>query len=91
MGIRAIAYHESVAMERLEKYFNGESSSGAGSSATKCDSCNLTFAVVLPARDHPENARYILDLRRLISVDCINGMHQEEYMRRIGGLAFKRP
>ena len=48
MAIRAIAYHESVAMERLEKYFDGESGSLAGSTSTKCDGCDTIFAVVLP-------------------------------------------
>lgn len=79
MGIRAIAYHESVAMERLEEYFHGESSSLAGSTIAKCDGCNLAFAIVLPARDHPNNDRYILELRRLISEGCIDGF-QEEYV-----------
>jgi hypothetical protein len=58
MVIRAIAYHESVAMKRLEKYFDGESGSHASSSTAKCGACNLMFAVVLPARDNPENARH---------------------------------
>jgi hypothetical protein len=80
MAIRAIAYHESVAMERLEKYFDGESGSLAGSTSTKCDGCDIIFAVVLPARDHPDNARYVRDITRLISEDCINGMHKEEYI-----------
>jgi hypothetical protein len=80
MAICAIAYHESVAMERLEKYFDGESGSLSGSTSRKCDRCEIVFAVVLPARDHPDNARYVRDLTRLISEDCINGMHQEEYV-----------
>jgi hypothetical protein len=80
MGIRALAYHESVAMERLEKYFDGESESLSGSTSTKCDRCEVVFAVVLPARDHPDNVRHVMDLKRLISDDCINGLHQEEYV-----------
>jgi hypothetical protein len=68
-------------MERLEKYFDGESGSLSDSTSTKCDRCNLAFAVVLPARDHPDNARYLLDLTQLISEDCINGIHQEEYVQ----------
>jgi hypothetical protein len=80
MGIRAIAYHESVAMERLEKYFDGESGSLSGSTSTKCDRCEIVFPVVLPARDHPDNVRYVLELTRLISENCINGMRQEEYV-----------
>jgi hypothetical protein len=80
MAIRAIAYHESVAMERLEKYFDGESGSLSGSTSTKCYGCDIVFAVVLPARDHPDNAQYVQDLTRLISEDSINGMPQEEYV-----------
>jgi hypothetical protein len=80
MPIRAIAYHESIAMERLEKYFDGESGSLSDSTSTKCDRCDIAFAVVLPARDHPDNARYVLDLTRLIAEDCRNGMHREEYV-----------
>jgi hypothetical protein len=80
MALRAIAYHESVAMERLEKYFDGESGSLSGSTSMKCDRCDIVFAVVLPARDHPDNARYVSDVSGLISEDCINGMHQEEYV-----------
>jgi hypothetical protein len=80
MGISAIAYHESVAMERLEKYFDGETGSLSDSTSTKCHRCETVFAVVLPARGHPDNARYVRDLTRLISEDCINGMHQDEYV-----------
>ena len=78
MGICAVAYHESVAMERLEKYFDGESGSVSDATSTKCDRCETVFAVVLPARNHPDNARYVRDLTRLVSEDCINGMSRVE-------------
>jgi hypothetical protein len=80
MGICAVAYHESVAMERLEKYFDGESGSVSDATSTKCDRCETVFAVVLPARNHPDNARYLLDITRLISEDCAKGLHQDEYV-----------
>jgi hypothetical protein len=80
VGIRAIAYHESVAMERLERHFQGEGASRSGTAATKCDKCKLNFAIVLPIHDHPDNAKYILRLTQIISDDRVSGRHHDEYM-----------
>jgi hypothetical protein len=80
MRMRAIAYHESVAVERLQRYFGKQGASLAGTAATKCENCNLNFAILLPSRDHPDNPRYILQSTRAVSEDCINGMHQDEHV-----------
>jgi hypothetical protein len=80
MRICAIAYHETVAMGRLEKYFEGKNGRFAGSSAAKCEQCNLAFAVVLPTRDDPDNPKYVTRLTQVITEDCINGIHKDEYL-----------
>jgi shikimate 5-dehydrogenase len=78
MPIVALAFHEHIAMEKLNNYF---ASSGAGgeSRATKCSKCSLAFAVVLVNRTDNKNQRYLDDLRELIDDDCINGLHRDEY------------
>lgn len=81
MSIRAIAYHESVALEKLEVYFKSEGEEPyAGSTAAKCPNCNLAFAVVLTLKSDPLNPEYIQELVIVISGDCSDGVHKEEYV-----------
>jgi hypothetical protein len=80
MAILAIAYH-SLALERLHEYFGGEAAGvSAASTHTKCEKCNLAFAIVLPLKDDPQNDKYVERLSEIIAGDCINGMHREEYL-----------
>jgi len=81
MSIRAVAFHESLALEKLEEFFTSpESHAMAETQAVACSKCNLGFAVVLVARGLPKNAEYLARLNATIEGDCINGMHQEEYV-----------
>jgi hypothetical protein len=81
MSIRAIAFHESLALEKLEDFFTSpESHTLAETQALACSKCNLTFAAVLVASGHPKNPGYIARLNAMIEEDCINGMHQGEYV-----------
>jgi hypothetical protein len=81
MSIRAIAFHESLAVEKLEDLFiSPESRALAETCAVTCSKCKLGFAAVLVAKGHPQNADYIARLGAMIEEDCINGMHQGEYV-----------
>jgi hypothetical protein len=78
----AFAFHEQIAMERLNNYF-ASGDSGGESRAMKCSKCSLAFAVVLVDRTDKNNSKYIDDLRGLID-DCINGLHRDEYTLAAG-------
>jgi hypothetical protein len=81
MSIRAIAFHESLAIEKLEDLFTSpESRALAETQALACSKCNLGFAAVLVVKGHPRNGEYLTRLNAIIEEDCINGMHQEEYV-----------
>jgi hypothetical protein len=80
MARLAIAYHESIALEKLHEHFDGpEAHLMALSAGTKCEKCGLLFAVVLTARTDPRNNEYVSELDRMIGDDCRNGEHQQEY------------
>jgi hypothetical protein len=76
----AVAYHESIAIERLHEYFDGPQANLIVITAgTTCEKCGLMFAVVLTAKTDPRNHEYITHLDYVINDDCRNGQHQQEY------------
>jgi hypothetical protein len=76
----AVAYHESIALEKLHEYFDGpEANLIAISAGTTCGKCGLMFAVVLTAKTDPRNDEYLIHLEHVIKDDCRNGQHQREY------------
>jgi hypothetical protein len=79
MPIVAIAYHENIAIEELNRYFAAAAASGGDSRATKCSKCALAFAVVLVNRANKGNNRYLEELQEVIEKDCVSGYHRGEY------------
>jgi hypothetical protein len=81
MSIRAIAFHEAIAMEKMDEYFHSpESELQSETQAGKCVKCNLAFAIVLTVKGHPRNPEYVGHLNSMIADDCINGVHKDEYL-----------
>jgi hypothetical protein len=81
VSIRAIAFHENLAVEKLEDLLTSpESQALAETQALTCSKCNLGFVAVLVAKGHPGNAEYLARLNTMIEEDCINRMHQGEYV-----------
>jgi hypothetical protein len=79
--MRAIAFHESTAMEQLEAYFaSSDGQSTASTRAAKCDKCDLIFAVIVTDGNDPRNSQYLDQLQTIIAKDCITGMHKERYV-----------
>jgi hypothetical protein len=75
-----VAYHESIAVEKLHEYFDGLLANLIVVTAgTKCEKCGLMFAVVLTAKTDPRNDEYLIHLDHVIKDDCRNGHHQQEY------------
>jgi hypothetical protein len=89
MPIVALAFHEHLAMDKLNQYFTAASAAGGESRAISCPKCSLAFAVVLVNREDARNDKYILDLRTLIKDDCIGGLHRDEYTLTVEGQANK--
>jgi hypothetical protein len=79
MPVVALAYHENVAVEKLNRYFAAAAASGGDSRATTCSKCSLAFAVVLVNRANKSNARYLGELQAVIEKDCVSGYHRGEY------------
>lgn len=80
MPVIALAFHEQVAMEKVNEYYRSPRASARSETrAITCKSCSLTFAVVLINRDDKRNAIYLQDLKNSIESDCIGGLHQDEY------------
>jgi hypothetical protein len=81
MTVRAIAYHESIAMEKLEEYFRSPTTQRSTSTrAAKCSKCNLTFAVIVTEANDARNFDYVDQLQAIITDDCRSGLHQDEYV-----------
>jgi hypothetical protein len=81
MPTRAIAYHPRVARQKLRMYFLNEAADGITSkNGIRCTNCGLTFPVVFPIRDELGNTAYHKRLKQLISDNCKNGNHKDEYI-----------
>jgi hypothetical protein len=80
MPVVALAFHEHLAMEKLNDYYRSPNASARSETrAITCQNCGLSFAVLLVNRDDKQNASYIENLRNLIGADCIRGLHRDEY------------
>jgi hypothetical protein len=86
MPVVALAFHEHLAMEKLNEYFRSPNvSARSETQAIACKNCSLSFAVVLVNRDDKQNAQYVNKLRNLIETDCIGGLHRDEYNLNLDG------
>jgi len=80
MTLRAIAFHEAIAYDRLEEIFKADQNAlFGGSLAGFCSRCNLKFGVFFPAKDDPQNSEYLAALNEMIASDCRGGKHRGEY------------
>lgn len=80
MTVRAIAFHKSVAQEKMEQLFKSDAAQVfSGSTAAVCSKCQQEFAVYFPQKDDPENDHYLKELNKLIATDCRDGQHEERY------------
>jgi hypothetical protein len=81
MGIRAIAFHEVIAMEKIRERFGApESQRQIEMQQGKCVKCNLAFAIVLLVKFDRKNPEYIGHLNSIIADDCTGGHHKDEYV-----------
>jgi hypothetical protein len=80
MPIVALAFHEHIAMEKLDRYFESAAASGSETRPLNCAKCSLGFAVVLVNREDKNNPTHIEGLSKLIEEDCIAGLHKDEYV-----------
>jgi hypothetical protein len=81
--IVALAFHEHIAMEKLNRYFTSAATAGGETRPTNCSKCSLGFAVVLVNREDKNNRKHLENLRTLIEEDCIAGLHRDEYTLNI--------
>jgi hypothetical protein len=91
MPIVALAFHEQLAIEKLDRYFASAEAAGGESRAMNCGKCELAFAVVLVNRSDRKNPQYIEDLQTLIEQDCIAGLHRDEYSLAVGAPSQESP
>ena len=81
MSIKAIAFHESVALDKTHEYFESPEARFQGETqAGKCVKCSLAFAIVLLVKSDPRNLEYVGHLNAIIGEDCIGGLHKDEYV-----------
>jgi hypothetical protein len=81
MGIKAIAFHEIIAMEKIHELFRSqESHEQIDTQHGKCVKCNLGFVIVLFVKSDRTNPEYVGHLNSIISDDCIGGKHKDEYI-----------
>jgi hypothetical protein len=80
MPVVAIAFHDSVAQEKLHELFATDEIVARSITKTlTCPKCKVLFAVVLPQKEDPRNDWFVDALQVIICEDCINGIHKEEY------------
>jgi len=76
MPLRAIAYHESISVNALEKTFQSEwHQLFAATTFASCKKCGVLFAVFLPKSDDLNNGPYVGELEKRITEDCKAGKH----------------
>lgn len=81
MSIKAIAFHESIATDRVRDFIeSAESQAHTETQAGTCVKCNLGFAILLLVKSDPRNAEYVGHLNDMIAADCIAGHHRDEYI-----------
>lgn len=80
MPIVALAFHEHVAMEKLDRYFESALTEGGETRPLNCAKCSLGFAVVLVNGKDKSNPTHLEKLLSLIEEDCIAGLHKDEYI-----------
>ena len=81
MGIRAIAFHEIIATDKIHELFGSpESQEQIETQQGKCVKCNLGFVIVLFVKSDRRNPEYVGHLNSIIADDCIGGRHKDEYV-----------
>jgi len=80
MALRAIGFHEAVSGAKLEEVFRSDVNElFGGTVAAKCSTCGARFAVFFPAKDDPDNPKYLAELQKMIAGDCKDGKHGSDY------------
>jgi hypothetical protein len=79
MSIKAIAFHEAIAVEKMDEYFQA-SELQSETQPGRCVKCDLAFVIVLSVKSDPRNPEYVGHLNSVIADDCINGLHKDEYV-----------
>ena len=81
MPVTAIAFHGTVAISKLKAYYGSSDASTLSASRTFfCPKCRLTFVAVFKNCADPCKENRLEELRNIVQEDCINGLHQEEYV-----------
>ena len=81
MGIKAIAFHEIIATDKIYELFgSAESQEQVETQPGKCVKCNLRFVIVLFVKSDRRNPEYVGHLNSIIAEDCTCGRHQDEYV-----------
>ena len=81
MPLRAMAFHESISVERLNNLFRSDwNQLFAGTTAGHCSRCGAQFAVFFPNSDDRDNGEYLASIEKLISEDCKAGKHSREFV-----------
>jgi len=81
MSLRAAAFHESVAVARLDELFRSPwNQMFSGTTGTRCPKCGARFAVFHSDREDTDNASYVARLENLISENCDDGKHSAEIL-----------
>jgi hypothetical protein len=63
MSLRAIGFHESVSVNKLEELFKSEwHQLFAATTVAHCKKCGTAYAVFLAKSDDPQNGPYIAEL-----------------------------
>jgi hypothetical protein len=76
MSLKAIAFHESVSLGKLQELFRSEwNQLFAATTFAHCKKCRALYGVFLPQIDDPQNGPYVADLETRISENCDNGRH----------------
>jgi hypothetical protein len=88
-SIKAIAFHESLAIEKLNEYFASDESQEGEIQEITCVRCNLAFRIVVAVKADPRNTEYVGHLKSIIANDCIGGLHQDEYVFQEPGPSFR--
>jgi hypothetical protein len=76
MPLRAIAFHENISVENLEKLFKAEwNQLFANTTFAHCKGCKRLYAVFLADGNDKNNGDYVAELEKRISDDCNGGKH----------------
>lgn len=80
MIVRAAAFQVQPSEEKTKDIFGKTDEVFRGKALARCRRCRKDFSLVFALVDDEDNPTYLTEIERMISGDCENGQHSEQFV-----------